>query len=340
MKSKSFPLTINPEKPVAFDISLGKVQVFYDENPRVMVHYTEMGSTEPELNVQEEQSFSFSHIDILEPRIEIYLPYQTGETRITLGTGDLAVAGGKGQLEIVHTNGDIHVDSFSGSLSINKINGNLDLQHFSGQINLEINNGNIRARELFLNGGFMTLKNGKINLEIEKIDTPLEINNQYGSVYLFLAKKANCNLDVYSSKAENYLNNVSEPVRDAQITNFPFQNGGSKILIKALNGKVILAKKEDQDQITTDISSLFASLDKELEKIDKEKIKNSIKGFGKELGKLGKSLFSTLKKEDKTPQTTAPPPAADSSAKLEIIKMLKEGKITAEEAESLLKALK
>jgi hypothetical protein len=170
----------------------------------------------------------------------------------------------------------------------------------------------------------------------------LTVNNQRGRICIGLSKNSPCTIIARGTDVVKYINNPYKGDHLGSPAKEEWQGGGKKVQLFSHDGKVLITTNEQLNDVSPDLEDIFIEFEKTFrESFNFEKIAENFKDFGKKMEKLGKIFSKNIRKTfTNVNNESNNNDKSSQSEKMEILNMLKEGKITAEEAEKLLKALK
>jgi hypothetical protein len=338
MQTKKINFTIDPSLPVFIDSTLGNITVIFDNSSYAELEYPEFGNIEPEIKIKTEEKNIVSISNIMEENsgIIFHFPAGTGGLEIISNNGDISVYNASSITHLQNFNGDIIIGDTKGDLTLESYKGNTKINSFSGKLTVNSSNGSILALNCELAGGLIESITGSIIIGLTGLNDSLRITSKYSKIAAGLGAKCSVEITARGRNVINYINKqAGEYIGSPAEINF---NGNkAKLEIFSAGDNVLLSKIEDLDRISPDMQKIFEEFDAEFYK--------AFKSFSKKLGSKGDKLIDNLKKSITSffkNESTENGNAADKGSleRMEILKMLKEGKISAEEAERLLKALK
>lgn len=283
--------------------------------------------------------------------LSLHLPSEW-DLRIKAEThnGRIEVQNLKGNLEATTKNGRIRFNSLGGSLIAYLANGSFEGQNLKGKLDISTSNGKVTVRESSLSGGSIKSANGKISLQIKPEDEgPLSIFSGNGRVTLALPEEGDYLIKVQTQG--KLINQLGADFIRTETEGTHIQKGEGRFLLMVQNfrGGIRIVKYRDFESRVNEeegkkdfkfdfnfdpgqgFERLFGTdFTKEIPKIMQE-----IAKYGSRFGKLGEE-FS--RKFHETFQGKKSGKGTDE-VKM-VLEMLDEGKITIEEAERLINAIK
>ena len=358
-----------PEKPLAVQADNTRIDVLGEETEGAYVEFEyeprkdseEALSEEELLDLDDGETFTIKVKPETEPRVvgsvRLHLPKE-GEWDISVRTNNGKITYSKlgGRLAANSNNGKITVEEVKGSLNATCANGSVEGRNLQGEADISTSNGRITIRESSLSGGSVKSGNGRITLQFKpEADGTLSVFSGNGKVKLALPEDGDFQVKVQTrGKLYNHLENFSIQTQD-DATIVQKGSGEYTILVQNYNGSVSLVSYEDIDKVFKEgrthlefnedldpgeiLRNIFGRCDPSefgrkwsgefAEEIPK--IMGKMAQFGSRFGKMGEEISRQFHEGR---------PRHKDAEIMMILDMLKEGKISAEEAEKLINALK
>jgi len=286
--------------------------------------------------------------------LRIHLPRKgEGEISATTSNGRIELQNLSGRLNVQSTNGKIRITELKGALTVTSANGSLEALNLDGSLEASAANGRITVRDSRLVGGSLKSGNGRIALQIRPAPSGvLSIFSGNGRVKLALPDDASCRLQIRTKdRIFNRLVNYAVST-DQDSTIIEKGQAGFSILIQNLRGGVALVKYEDFDKRWEgegcgmgfdedfDASELFQRL---FAGCDPGRVvhdfSNEIPHIAQRMARMG-ARFGRMGEEFSRQFHEAQKQEGKDNEVRMVLEMLKESKISAEEAEKLINALK
>ena len=174
--------------------------------------------------------------------------------------GGIEVKNCKDEIDLETSGGGIDASNCTGHIRLNTSGGSIDLKDLIGDIRATTSGGNIDAEkisgelETHTSGGNISLtamtgsleastSGGNIDIQINKIDKYVKLNNSGGNVYLEMPKGNGISLDVHGDRIKTEgLSNFSGSMEKQSISG-TVNGGGATVDIHAGSGGVTLALK-------------------------------------------------------------------------------------------------
>jgi hypothetical protein len=327
---------IEEVSPKKGSIEEGLADVEYGEGIRIRVR--------PELEIGERRT------------LRMHLPRDVERSiGVKVGNGGINVEELKGHLDLAISNGRMKLKNIGGSVTATTANGSISCEGLESQIDLSTSNGRITVRRSSIKGGTIKSGSGRIHLQIKPDDAgSLSVFSGNGKVRLALGDQEGFRLQIRTKgKLYNHLESYTvQTEQDATI--LEKGSGAFTIFVQNYRGGVSLMKYEDFDKDFEEegwfdefedwcgpgefFQNVFGRIDPEKwgNKISKEferEIPRFMEGmarFGQRFGRMGEEVSRQFHE-------------AQSKSDREVtivLDMLKEGKISAEEAERLIRAIR
>ena len=285
--------------------------------------------------------------------VRVHLP--SGEqwnVSIRTSNGSIRVENLSGYFDASSSNGRIRLENVSGSFHGTCANGSVEGKNVVGKTDITTSNGRITLRESRLSEGSLQSGNGKINVQLKPEGSgSLSVLSGNGKVRLAVPEDSDFRIQVQTKgKLHNHLENYSVQT-EGNTTILERGSGEYSVLIQNYKWGVTLVKyddfdtKTDEDQTTfwgEDMGDFFQNLFSGVNPQDFErkvhrtfdqelpKIMSKMAHFGNRFGRMGEEISRKFheKSRDREDEISL------------ILDMLKEGKISAEEAEKLIRAIR
>jgi len=287
--------------------------------------------------------------------IRLHLPKEN-KYNITAETnnGIISYANLNGRLESNTRNGKIQLENLKGIIAATCANGSIESKNLDGTIDFSSANGRIFIRESAIEGD-STLKsgNGRIFLQVNPAPTgSLSIFSGNGKVKLALPEHGNFNIQIKTKG--RLFNNLEECSTRTENESTIIQKGegGFNFLIQNYRGGVSIMKYQDFDakidegpedffkgspfgEFFNGMFKCFEPSSHRRQKSFEDEVSNFFEkmvNFGSKFGKMG---------EDISREFTESTRGNKNEGEIRIVlEMLQEGRISAEEAEKLINAIK
>jgi hypothetical protein len=345
METKKIDLDLNIEKPVKIEISRGSVFIKSDsENAFVELEYSPFGNIKPEINLKsnEKNNIAFKNSEIVKTNTIFHLPSVIKDIEVHVLDGDILAENLNCNIDLQSDSGDIQVKKCNGILKCTGFNGGININSISGEVNLNAVNGAVKINDWDNASGNIQSENGKITIGLKKASEELIVNSKNGKISLGLSKKNPCTIIARGKDVIKYIDDLVKGDHLGSPAKFEWEGGGKQIQLFSSTNKVVVTTIENLSEISPDFESIFNEFEETIkENFNFDSLAENFKEFGKKMEKWGKEFaknfqktFSDIDKKNKSKDNN------NSSERMEILNMLKEGKITADEAEKLLNALK
>ncbi|HUV06937.1 MAG TPA: DUF4097 family beta strand repeat-containing protein [Spirochaetia bacterium] len=284
------------------------------------------------------------------------------------GERDIAVRISNGQIRLQHLegyfdvetkNGMIQVRDVRGSVTATCANGSISGNSIDAQLDMTTSNGKVTLRESIVRGGSVRSGNGRISLQIKPFaGGSLSLFSGNGRVRLALGDESGCRIRVQTrGRLYNHLDSYSVQT-DGEATVLEKGAADFNVLIQNYRGGVILLRYDDFERVFDEIPgtdefaegndawgdsweffrNLFSRMDPEAwgtrfcGEFERElpKFVEKMTRFGNRFGRMGEEMSRHFHESR---------PHRNEEIQM-ILGMLREGKISAEEAEKLIRALK
>ncbi len=262
----------------------------------------------------------------------------------------------KGRLEANTRNGKIEMEQLTGTITATCANGSISCKNLDSSINFSSANGRISVREsAILGDSSIKSGNGRIFLQVNPPPTgTLSIFSGNGKVRLALPEHGNYSIQVKTKgRLFNNLDECSTRTED-EATIIQKGEGGFSFLIQNYRGGVALMKYQDFDSKIDEgpedffegspfgdfFNGVFRCFEpsghgargrKGFESEVSDFFNNMVK-FGSKFGKMGEEISREFTESTHTNRN-------EGEIRI-VLEMLQEGRITAEEAEKLINAIK
>jgi hypothetical protein len=285
--------------------------------------------------------------------IRLHLPREAErEISVETGNGRIKLKGLKGHLNVDSKNGPVRLEEVNGTITVTCANGSVEGENLEARLDVSTSNGRITIRESKLEEGSIKSGNGRISLQVTPVgDGNLSVFSGSGRVRLALPEEGDFRITVQTKgKLYNHLDNYSvQTEQDATV--LEKGTGAFAIMIQNFAGGVSLVKYDDFDRRETGrgfefcldfepedfVRSIFSRFDPAefghrwkdfAEEIPK--VMGKMSRFGSRFGRMGEEVSRQFHESSR---------GRDEEIKV-ILDMLRDGKISAEEAERLINAVK
>jgi hypothetical protein len=268
------------------------------------------------------------------------------DMQFEINNGSAGLQNLQGTIKAQLTHGHISLKDLSGTITTINGNGAINGENLYGKIELSTTNGTITLKSTQVTGGSIKNSNGKMSLQL----TPVETGNMHifsgnGQIELAVPEMSHYQLKIQTkAKLENHLQGCSV-VEDKEVTTVQMGEGGFNMMIINFKGGVKLMRTQDfgkdwNKKTTWDFKDIkFPDAKKFFEDIlnrdyskDIPEIMKQIADFGSKFSKIGDEL---AKKFNQFQNANS----RDDEIRI-VLDMLQEGKITTEDAERLINAIK
>ncbi|HOJ63137.1 MAG TPA: hypothetical protein PLE45_01840 [Spirochaetota bacterium] len=336
METKKFDFLPSKEKIFSFDVVNANLAVIFGSSCYLEYTFSNFGTISPEPILNEStNSISFKNSEIIDLSINLYLPDNLKGIDIKLNKGNIFLTNGNGSINVSCYKGGIKIINSDGDFKLDAFDGEIDVSNIKGKITINGDKSHIKIRNWESLGGDITTNYGSIFVETMDLKGDINIRSNGGKVSFGIAGINDYYIIARGKDVINYLENIQGKSMGSP-AEIICGTKEYKINIFSRTDRVLIARSKDLEVVSPDIVKIFDDFEKDIAKsIDFNKISKSIKDFGKKAEEKTKSIFERIgslfskEKEDK-----------NISERQQILNLLKEGKITAEEAERLLKALK
>lgn len=306
-------------------------------------------------------------------RKTVYLRLPKEEERhlnVKAGNGRVSLQSLRGFLEVSVSNGKVQMKDLDASISASCANGSIQGERLKARLDLSTSNGRVTIKESTIRGGSIKSGNGRISLQFTPAAVApgalapgearpdgtgtLSLFSGNGRIRLALADEGGYRIRVQTKgRLYNHLENYS--IQTDQDATVLVKGGGDfSIFIQNYRGGVSLVKFEDFEKMFDEapwfeggegcdgpdefFRNIFSHVDPEKwgQDIAREfeheipRFVDQMARFGKRFGKMGEEISRQFHESQSK---------SDDEVTM-ILEMLKEGKITAEEAERLINAIK
>ena len=359
-------IDINIDKPIFIQGSNSNFKIIGEEIEKPFIDYTGADTAEKvedfyeilendktTITVKTDFEYKSKHT------INFHLPKDI-KCNITAETnnGIITYTNLKGRLEANTRNGKIEMEQLTGTIAATCANGSINCKNLDSSINLSSANGRILVRESAIQGdSSIKSGNGRIFLQVNPPPTgSLSIFSGNGKVRLALPEHGNYSIQIKTKG--RLFNNLEECSTRTENESTIIQKGegGFNFLIQNYRGGVALLKYQDFDSKIDEgpedffkdspfgefFNGMFKCFEpsgqahgahgrKGFEDEVSDFINNMVK-FGSRFGKMGEEISREFTESTRTNK---------SEGEIRIVlEMLQEGRITAEEAEKLINAIK
>jgi len=290
-----------------------------------------------------------------EVRLHLPLAWAAQLTAET-NNGSIEVKQLNGKIKATTRNGRIQLTETKGNITAVCANGSVEGERIEGQLDISTANGKVTIREAVLEGGSVKSGNGRISLQMKpKGNGHLTIFSGNGRIKLALPEDGNYNLSMKTKgKISNHLENNTMQTEDEHVRVVK-GNGEFSIYIQNYQSGILLIKYEDFDKeweenhchfkfekefdMSDFLDDFFRMLKPDPEKTrewkeDMEKLVKQFMDWRGNFGRMGEEFSRQFH------DTFGTSRGKEEEAIRLVLEMLKEGKISVEEAEKLINALK
>jgi hypothetical protein len=347
MENRRYNLAVNPAKPLSIDLTNGNIKIISHKGKSMAeIEFTPFGTMVPELKFEEKDQnrIHFLNSEMIEVNVVIYIPDELNDLEVVLNKGNLAVMPGNGTYDLQVYNGGIKVDSFSGNLKCNSLNGEIKIESCDGQVNINSTNGPVKIMNWKCRGGRIESNSGQVLVSIVDLKKDLEIQAKNGTLILGIDPGLQSTIiargtDVLDYREKIHGDSLGSPAK------IETNGGGYQVTLFSRTNKAKVSTIDQLDHVAPDFEKWFDDLEDEIrQSLDFKKFMKDMQDLGQKMESMGRRLARNFhkafnqknEKDEKSPEKSSD---SGSGARMEILKMLNEGKISAEEAEKLLRAL-
>ncbi len=338
-------MDLNLKKDAIFSLEAGNANLAILFGPQSYVEYSfsNFGPIASEIVFDSNSNkLSFKNSDLIELSINLYVPDNLKGVEVLINKGNIFTSNANCDLNFTTYQGGVKIINSNGNFKLDLFNGEINIEHIKGKVLINGDKSQIKIKNWEDASGDIVTNYGGIYIETEKISGDINVKSNGGKISFGIASGTNYDIIARGTDVINYLENKNGKSlgSPAQISN---GNKQYKINIFSRTDKVVIANSRDLENISPDINKIFEEFDKKIEKsIDFNKISKDIKDFGQKAEEKAKGLFNKISSffKEKEEYKKEKEDSKNISEKQQILNLLKEGKITAEEAEKLLKALK
>jgi hypothetical protein len=367
---KDFDIS-KPEKPLLMQAANCGIEVLGEETERAYMDFEiSEGPSVPQegefLDIKDGDTFSVEvkpenerHIS---GRLRLHLPNpEKAEWDVSVRTnnGRIVFTGVNGHLEANTNNGRTEAREIKGAVTITCANGSVTCHKLEGQADVSTSNGRIELRESSLESGSFKSGNGRIVLQFRPVgEGDVSVFSGNGRVKLALPEDGDYRVRVQTrGKLYNHMENYSvQTLEDATVVQMG--SGDCSVLVQNFNGGVTLVKYDDVDrpfkerfrgmefdeEFDVKMGDFFRNIFSNFDPGECGKnwsrdfadevphIMSKMANFGSRFGRMGEQISRQF-------HENRPGRGRDEEVKI-VLNMLQEGKISAEEAERLINAIK
>jgi hypothetical protein len=293
--------------------------------------------------------------------VRLHVPLKW-EHRLTIETNNGAIEARQlnGKIKTTTRNGKILLAAVKGASEAACANGSVEVERYEGRLDISTSNGKVTVRDSVLEGGAVKSGNGRIGLQVKpKGSGNLNIFSGNGRIKLALPDEGNYKIRMKTKgKISNHLENAATLTEDEGVTVVK-GTGEFSVYIQNFKSGIQLVKFEDFDK-SWDETQFNFEFEKEFDMTDffdnifrmfkpdpakagdwKEELEKMAQrmgewgaNFGDKFGRMGEDLSRQFS------ETYGGTKNKDDEPVRIILEMLKEGKISVEDAEKLLNAIK
>ena len=336
------------------------VTVIGEEIDQPYVLYPSRSEDSPEaLEIAEEEGRVLIDVAPIEewpgrPTVRIHIPRGEREHSVETSNGTIAVESLSGKVRANASNGQIRLRDITGDIEVVCANGSIEAEDIDGTFDASTANGKITAREARLKGGSLKSGNGRISLQLRPDAAgTLSAFAGNGRVELALPQDGDFRVRIKTrSRVHNHLESYTVSTQD-DTTVVEKGSGEFEILVQSFRGSVRLVNYSDfgkrweegaipgfdadeMGEFFEKLSGYFDELPKRFDFSDEiPRIARKMRQVGARFGKMGEEFSRQFHEARRGEGRSDPQREVDM-----ILEMLKEGKISTEEAERLIKAVR
>lgn len=288
--------------------------------------------------------------------LNVHLPEgKVKDIAITINNGNILIDDYNAAFTLQVNNGDIKINKCSGKITAACLNGGIKIQNFTGEAGFTANNGSIKIFEWNEARGEITNNNGQVVIGLISISDTVTTHANNGKITLGVPENNGCTIIARGKSVYKYIDDITRPDDIGSPVTFDWEGGGKKLELFSKNNIIRITRLKNLSDIIPDFENIFSEFENAFN-INIDIITENFKELGKRFEKWGSEFAHTIQsafmenmdnRENKNrPGQTSTESHSDDkpdeykNEKMEVITLLKEGKITAEEAEKLLNALK
>lgn len=288
--------------------------------------------------------------------VRIHVPSEERSIHAETSNGGVAMQGLAGTLSVNATNGKVELRDCKGTMTVVCANGSIDGENLDGKLEASTANGRVSVREARLDDGAIKSGNGRVGLQVRPgAAGTLSVFAGNGRVEIGLPEDGDYRVKIKSKgRLQNHLQSYTVSTED-ETTIVEKGSGAFGILIQNFQGGVKLVKYQDfgkrleesgpfsgfdagdLGEFLSNLGGCFQGMPENLDfdfSAEIPKIATKMKAMGMRFGKMGEE-FSRQFHESHHGGSNSSTREVDM-----ILDMLKEGKLTAEEAERLINAIR
>ena len=296
------------------------------------------------------------------PAVCLHMPLDW-EQQLTVETnnGSIETRQLNGRIKATTRNGKIHMSGNKGNIAAVCANGSVETEHSEGLLDISTSNGKVTVRDALLEGGAIKSGSGRISLQLRpKGDGHMTIFSGNGRIKLALPEDGNYNLRMKTKgKIYNHLENNTMQTEAEYITVVK-GTGEFSILLQNYQSGIQLVKFEDFDKqweenqfnfgfenfgfdkdfnMNEFFDNIFGAFKPSPERARewKEEMQKTIQQMMEwkaKFGRMGEDISRQFH------ETFSGSKGKEEEAVRLVLEMLKEGKLSVEDAEKLINALK
>jgi len=292
-----------------------------------------------------------AHLDAASRERILRVFLQRGEREIAVesGSGSITLEGAAGHIRAHATNGRVDLLRVEGDIAVVCANGSVEATGVRGSLDLSTANGRIVVREAVLKAGSFKSGNGRVAVQVRP-DGPANIGIFAGNgrVELALPQEAGFRIRVRTTgRLHNHLESYSVS-SDQEATVVEKGNGELSVLVQAFKavrlvkyedfgkeweeaGPIPGLGAEDMQDLFDRLGACFGDMHKRFDFSEEiPRIARKMQAVGARFGRMGEEFSRRFHEGE---------PASREREVDMILDLLKEGKISAEEAERLINAV-
>lgn len=284
---------------------------------------------------------------------DLHLTGISGRTSVRMVGGDVRIRR-TGEVEMGRLGGDLSVDEISGGLHIESVGGEVDIRDVRGDVRLSNVGGDIRLRQV--GGAVEVSAGGDASVRLAPPPDSTSRIRAGGDIRAVLPGDASAVVRV-TAGGDLMLPNPSESVvvegpgviccGSGSATVELACEGDLSLRLGGL-GRTVGLEADLQEQIDARVKSSIAEMEASLEELGLDSLSIDSERIGQRVRKAvaralraagGGGIAAGARDEDRPGPTANDQSVAADEEHLAVLRMLEEGKINAEQAEALLRAL-
>jgi hypothetical protein len=343
-EKKKIQLDIDPGLPVHIDMTEGNINITSAPDDQCAnIEYEPFAGKTPELVLTrtDKNYIKFKNAEMMKINASFNISTPNNIIEAVINEGDFIIDSIFSDVHLTTHKGNINIKNITGRVFASSLSGSINIGICSGKVNLSCDIGEIKVFELSSDGGMITNNTGKITVKLKELNETTEIISKNSRIFLGVEEGLKCTIIARGTDVIDCTKSLEKGESLGSPARIEFNGGGIPIDVFSTGDKVTIARSSDIEKISPDLDPLLDNIEKELRNNFSSLI-NTITDFGKKAATFGKEFASNLKDKAaaKTVNETSKKGDSLSGEKMEVLKMLSEGKISVTEAERLLKALK